>query len=85
MEFGFYERQLLVLASFCVVFLGIERNVARGSTVAKESTDNRRQNGSQVSVRSELTRKYLLVYAIVMGARPIHNLNVFAKLIHSFL
>ncbi len=70
MESGFYERQLLVLASFCVVSLGIERNVARGSTIAKESTDDRRENGSRVSVRSALTRKYLLVYAIVMGARP---------------
>ena len=85
MEFGFYERQLLVLASFCVVLLGIERNVAKGSIVAKESTENRRENGSRVSVRSELTRKYLLVYAIVMGARRIHNLNVFAMLIYSFL
>ncbi len=66
MELDFYEWQLLVLASFFVVSLGIERHVAKSSI----SIEDRLENGSGVGsgVLSTLTRKYLLVYAIVMGA-----------------
>jgi hypothetical protein len=70
MEFGFYEWQLLVLASVFVVALGIERHVAQ-SSISKESLEDSLENGSRVvgsGVLSTLTRKYLLVYAIVMGA-----------------
>jgi len=69
MELGFYEWQLLVLASVFVVSLGIEKHVAQ-SSISKESIDDSLENGSRVGsgVLSTLTRKYLLVYAIVMGA-----------------
>lgn len=68
MELGFYEWQLLVLASLCAVSLGVERHVATSSGW-KESAEDRLENGTRVGsgVLSALTRKYLLVYAIVMG------------------
>ena len=70
MELGFYESQLLVLATGCAISFGLERHVAKNTRHAKETADERLENGklgTGGSALSTLTRKYLLVYAIVMG------------------
>ena len=64
----FYELQLIILAIVCCVGLFVDRQLSRASK-AKETADDRLENGRQGSAAAAaaLSRKYLLVYAIVMG------------------
>ena len=67
----FYEKSLVYLSVICVLALLLDRYVrsSRGNKV-KESADDRLESGKQgasAAVLSTLTRKYLVVYAIVMG------------------
>ncbi|KAJ2916535.1 hypothetical protein MD484_g3883, partial [Candolleomyces efflorescens] len=65
----FYELQLIILAIVCCIGLLVDRQLSRASK-AKETADDRLENGRQGSATAAaaLSRKYLLVYAIVMGA-----------------
>ncbi|KAF8434738.1 hypothetical protein L210DRAFT_3410085 [Boletus edulis BED1] len=72
---SFYELQLILLVSSCLVFLLLERYAASrkraAATSAKDSHADRLENGGSivpVNALAKLTRQYLLVYAIVMGA-----------------
>ncbi|KAF8196104.1 hypothetical protein BJ912DRAFT_956324 [Pholiota molesta] len=68
---GFYEQQLLGLGVFCLLALTADRYVAKSTKQlqSKISADDRLESGkSSSSALATLTRKYLLVYAIVMGA-----------------
>ena len=76
MQLGFYELQLLVLASVCTVALGFERFVSKKPKQdlksGKDSANERLEDGVVPSMGastglSSLMRKYLIVYAIVMG------------------
>ncbi|OBZ67712.1 Molybdate-anion transporter, partial [Grifola frondosa] len=58
----FYELQLAFLASFCVLFLLVERRLSR-----KSRSQNADASTVPSGVVSTLTRQYLIVYAIVMG------------------
>lgn len=67
---GFYEIQLLGLAVICVISLSIDRYVAgKSAKHGKESADERLESGKSgsASALAALTRKYLVVYGIVMG------------------
>ena len=67
---GFYEVQLLQLAVVCVISLSIDRYVAgKSAKHGKESADDRLESGKlgSTSALTALTRKYLVVYGIVMG------------------
>jgi len=67
---GFYEIQLLGLAIICVISLSIDRYVAgKSAKHGKESADERLESGKSgsASALAVLTRKYLVVYGIVMG------------------
>jgi hypothetical protein len=67
---GFYEQQLLGLGVFCLLALTADRYVAKSTKQlqSKISADDRLESGkSSSSALATLTRKYLLVYAIVMG------------------
>ncbi|KAH7928573.1 DUF791-domain-containing protein [Leucogyrophana mollusca] len=68
---AFYELQLIILVSSCFVFLFLERHVSRKRAAAKEHHPvERLENGNvpPLSSLATLTRQYLVVYAIVMGA-----------------
>ncbi|KAI6097186.1 hypothetical protein F5141DRAFT_1149880 [Pisolithus sp. B1] len=69
---GFYELQLIILISACLLFLLVERHVStRKRTTAKDHDPDRLENGGSttpVNALATLTRRYLVVYAIVMGA-----------------
>ncbi|KAH7909156.1 hypothetical protein BJ138DRAFT_1155970 [Hygrophoropsis aurantiaca] len=69
---AFYELQLILLVSACLVFLFIERHVSQKRTAAakEQHSADRLENGSVAPLSSlaTLTRQYLVVYAIVMGA-----------------
>lgn len=70
---NFYEIQLAVLASICGVALLVDRYVSKSKAQhkANASADERLESGKaghSEGALSALTRKYLLVYAIVMGA-----------------
>ncbi|KAF9788364.1 hypothetical protein BJ322DRAFT_1048492 [Thelephora terrestris] len=64
----FYESQLAVLVFFSAFFYGLDRKVSR-KAAPKERSDNL-ENGNVAHPEnvSSLARKYLTVYAIVMGA-----------------
>ena len=67
---GFYEVQLLGLAVICVISLSIDRYVAgKSAKHGRESADDRLESGKSgsPSALAALTRKYLVVYGIVMG------------------
>lgn len=73
----FYEKSLVYLSVICVLALLLDRYVrsSRGNKV-KESADDRLESGKQgasAGVLSTLTRKYLVVYAIVMGYVACHT------------
>jgi len=82
MELGFYESQLIVLATVCAISFGLERHVAKNARQhphPKETADERLENGKLGvggSALSTLTRKYLLVYAVVMGMFSFRRLPV---------
>ncbi|KAF9479320.1 DUF791-domain-containing protein [Pholiota conissans] len=68
---GFYEQQLLGLGVICLLALTADRYVAKSAKQlqSKSSADDRLESGkTSSSALATLTRKYLLVYAIVMGA-----------------
>lgn len=78
---NFYERQLVLLIVVCVVVLLLERWVSSrdkpqdptsvaGAEVnnSLEDEDNKSVSSTPTGALSTLMRKYLTVYAIVMGA-----------------
>ena len=73
----FYESQLAILAFFSIFFYGLDKRFSRKSN-PKERSDNlengRLGHSDNVSV---LARKYLTVYAIVMGeTKTVNNLSL---------
>lgn len=71
---AFYELQLILLVSSCLVFLLLERHTSirkrAAAAIAKDfHADSLENGGSTVPVNAlaKLTQQYLLVYAIVMG------------------
>jgi hypothetical protein len=63
----FYESQLAILVCFSIFFYGLERKFSRGVN-PKERSDNLDHGKVALSDNvSTLARKYLTVYAIVMG------------------
>lgn len=70
---GFYELQLIILISACLLFLLVERHVStrkRTAAFKGHDPDNLENGGTTTPVNAlaTLTRRYLVVYAIVMGA-----------------
>ncbi|KZT07017.1 DUF791-domain-containing protein [Laetiporus sulphureus 93-53] len=73
---SFYELQLICLVSFCLVSLLVERHLSKRRANPKAELEE--EDGHHVTstaatsgsghVLSTLTRQYLIVYAIVMGA-----------------
>lgn len=71
---AFYELQLILLVSSCLVFLVLERHASSrkraAAATAKDYHADRLENGgctAPVNALAKLSRQYLLVYAIVMG------------------
>ena len=63
----FYQSQLAILVFFSIFFYGLERKVSR-KVYPKERSDNLEHGNVALSDNvSTLARKYLTVYAIVMG------------------
>ena len=63
----FYESQLAILVFFSIFFYGLDRNFSR-KVNPKERSDNLEHGNVPLSDNvSTLARKYLTVYAIVMG------------------
>ncbi|KAJ3764070.1 hypothetical protein EV360DRAFT_32252 [Lentinula raphanica] len=67
---GFYETQLIVLTSCCALFLLAEHIVSRRKKVGRDEAETRllEDGGYHPSLLGKLTRQYLFVYALVMGA-----------------
>ncbi|OAX34510.1 DUF791-domain-containing protein [Rhizopogon vinicolor AM-OR11-026] len=69
---GFYELQLILLVFSCLILLFLERHVSRRRDKEKDlHVVERLENGEPTPSRNSLvalTRQYLIVYAIVMGA-----------------
>lgn len=69
---GFYELQLLILVSACLFCLLVDRYASSTRRApAKDHDPDRLENGGSttpVNALATLTRRYLVVYAIVMGA-----------------
>lgn len=68
---GFYELQLVILVSACLFFLLIERHVSsKKRALAKDHDPDILENGGSTPINAlaTLTKRYLVVYAIVMGA-----------------
>ncbi|KAG1763695.1 hypothetical protein EDD22DRAFT_1042779 [Suillus occidentalis] len=70
---GFYELQLILLVSLCLIFLLLERHVSRRKESKEKDLHSaeRLENGEPTASHNSLatlTRQYLIVYAIVMGA-----------------
>ncbi|KAK7462850.1 hypothetical protein VKT23_007426 [Stygiomarasmius scandens] len=69
---NFYERQLIILTSLCLLSLALERFLSKPRQLPKHSPEARLENGlgpkGDVNSLAALTRKYLVVYALVMGA-----------------
>lgn len=69
---AFYELQLILLVISCLVFLLLEHHASsrKRAATAKDYHADRLENGRStvpVNALAQLTRQYLLVYAIVMG------------------
>jgi len=67
---GFYELQLVILVSACLFFLLIERHVSsKKRALAKDHDPDILENGGSTPINAlaTLTKRYLVVYAIVMG------------------
>lgn len=62
---SFYELQLVLFVSACVLWLLVDHLIAKRS--AHGAADDHALRGSSAA-RARLTRQYLLVYGIVMGA-----------------
>ncbi|KAF8552365.1 DUF791-domain-containing protein [Imleria badia] len=72
---AFYELQLILLVSSCLVFLLLEHLTSSwkraAAASAKDHHADRLENGGNtipVNALARLTQQYLLVYAVVMGA-----------------
>ncbi|KAF8840579.1 DUF791-domain-containing protein [Paxillus ammoniavirescens] len=72
---AFYELQLLLLVTSCLVFLLLERHASSRKRIAaagaKDYPADRLENGGSTvpeNALATLTRQYLVVYAIVMAA-----------------
>lgn len=61
---SFYQWQLVVLGSACVLLLSLEKYALRKTTAELEAESN-----ATPAIVSRLSRRYLCVYAIVMGER----------------
>ena len=75
--FGFYESQLFVLTAYCICSLLLERHISARKRATSISGGVPQEEGrgpgwkmsnSETSGYPKLSRSYLLVYAIVMGA-----------------
>ena len=69
-EIGFYEKNLLILGVVCFVTYFVDKRIGKGSKSKSDSPEERLENGAKAgnsAAAAALTRKYLLVYAIVMG------------------
>lgn len=76
---AFYELQLILLISSCLVFLLLEHHASSrkraAAATARDYHADRLENGRSivpVNALAQLTRQYLLVYAIVMGGLISH-------------
>ncbi|KAH9939939.1 hypothetical protein B0H21DRAFT_586566 [Amylocystis lapponica] len=69
---SFYELQLIYLVAFCLLFLLVERHISRRKkevvTLQNGELAAPVPSGGTGSVLAKLTRQYLTVYGIVMGA-----------------
>lgn len=64
---NFYESQLAVLAFFSVFFYGLDRRFSRKSNPNERLDNLENAHVGHSDTVSTLARKYLTVYAIVMG------------------
>ncbi|KAF8882420.1 hypothetical protein BD779DRAFT_1444836 [Infundibulicybe gibba] len=71
-EYSFYEFQLILLTGLCVCSLLVDHHVSKSRRKGqqRDTAESRLENGKQggSSALASLTRQYLVVYAIVMGA-----------------
>ncbi|OCH86467.1 DUF791-domain-containing protein [Obba rivulosa] len=71
-RYTFYEGQLLILIGFCVLFLlaGLRSSKAKGprTQAAEDESATPASTHATQDAMSKLTRQYLIVYAVVMGA-----------------
>lgn len=67
---GFYEQQLITLGVVCLIGYFVDKRISKAFKSSKDTPEDRLENGKQgnSAAAASLTRKYLLVYAIVMGA-----------------
>ena len=63
----FYESQLAILAFFSVFFYGLDRKLSRKSNPKERPDGVENAHPARSDDVSTLARKYLTVYAIVMG------------------
>ena len=63
----FYESQLAILVFFSVLFYGLDRKLSRKANSKERSDHLEHGNAAHSDSVSTLARKYLIVYAIVMG------------------
>lgn len=63
----FYEFQLAILAFFSAFFYGLDKRLSRNSNPKERSDSLENGHVSHSDNVSTLARKYLTVYAIVMG------------------
>jgi hypothetical protein len=63
----FYESQLAILAFFSVFFYGLDRKLSRKSNPKERPDGHENAHPAHSDDVSTLARKYLTVYAIVMG------------------
>lgn len=73
--YGFYEAQLVTLTAYCLVSLVVQRYLSAKKKSGPNEGDGHshgrsgwRVAGGETPGYSALMRKYLLVYAVVMGA-----------------
>ncbi|KAJ4495737.1 DUF791-domain-containing protein [Lentinula edodes] len=66
----FYETQLIVLTCCCGLFLLVEHILSRNKKSSRDAAEARMEDGGvpNTILLAKLTRQYLFVYAMVMGA-----------------
>ncbi|KAJ4490265.1 hypothetical protein J3R30DRAFT_3748467 [Lentinula aciculospora] len=67
---SFYESQLIILTCCCAFFLFVEHILSRRVKTSRNASEARMEDGgvSNATSLTKLTRQYLFVYAMVMGA-----------------